>query len=185
METPEERKQRQREARAERERRDQRVFVASSRGITVEEIALQFGMTARAVAKVIAKKQKAFRDTGEADADNIRIAQLVLIKSYKQYWATRAAAEAVEAASENNKIPEGRALGRVLQLLAEERKAGGVDTLQITGDPDNPIKIEADTARLLQEFVELAISAVKPFPGAGEAIIAALAQKGSEETESE
>ena len=183
-ETPAEKKERLRLTRAWREQRNERMFRMNCRGVTFDELATTFKLSVTAVHKIIKAKAKAVRDSGQEDIDLIRTQQLQVISTLKQGWTNRAVLEAAEASDSNNALPEGKAIARVMQLFEREARLLSLDSIQVKGDPDQPIKIQGDTAQLLQEFLKMALAAVKPFPGAGEAILQAMLGEGEQAAES-
>ena len=125
-ETPMERRERLRQAKAVRERRNQLMFALNCRGTTIEELAGTFKLSVAAVRKIIKAETTARWNTEQEEIELIRTLRLCLIRSHLQVWSGLAVIEANEAADLSKPTPDGKALKRMLQLIDQEARLMGL-----------------------------------------------------------
>ena len=163
-----------------RAQRDERIWQASLRGYTATQLSAQFGVSATAIEKVVKKKAVEIRTSDMESSDILRTMRLALIRRVLPGYTQKVIDEADTGVSGGKPDPVVATLW--LNLLAREAQYAGIDqaNVKVSGDPDKPLKVEGDTLGVAQEILKMAIAAVKPWPGAGEAILAAMMQDPQE-----
>ena len=169
--------------RRKRAERDERIWQASCRGFRPNRLATDFGLGVHQVEAILKRKLAELNRADLNSPVNVRNMRLELI------WRVLpgVSQKVVDAADQSVLDSKGFDVGVHtfwLNLLEREARYVGADQTNVTvsGDPNSPVKIEGDTARLLQEFLKMALAAVEPFPGAGEAILQAMLGEGGQET---
>ena len=161
-----------------RAQRNERIWQASCRGYTSAQLSEQFGVSATAIEKVVKKKVAEARRSEMESSDTLRAMRLALIRRVLPGYTQKVVDEADTGVSGGKPDP---AIATIwLNLLRREAQYAGIDQANVTvsGDPENSLKIDA--LGVAQEILKMSIAAVKPWPGAGEAILAAMRQDPQE-----
>ena len=157
-----------------RAQRDERIFQASGRGHTIAQLALDFGMSPKQIAEVIKARIDSVKSYGLDVPERVADMRLAVLRRALPGWSARMIDEADQSL---DTAVDGKATAAWLNLVAREASYIGADKTNVTvsGDPDNPVVVQDDTAEYMERQLKTVLAVLKPYPEIRAAVLEALA----------